>query len=64
MRSKANTCIACLALTLAATAAIMSTPGQPEGTYEILQFLLSTAAPEAAAMAGAIGENPDSLLPP
>jgi hypothetical protein len=53
-----------IALALAATAAIMSAPGQADNTGQILQLLFSTAAPDAAAIAGAIGDNPQSLMPP
>ncbi len=62
MPPRTGGCITYVALTLAAAAAIMSAPGRAGNTYRILQFLASTAAPEAAAMAGAIGEDPEALL--
>jgi hypothetical protein len=64
MRSSAGGCSTYIALTLAAIAAIMSEPGRAADTYQDLQSLLSIAAPEAGAMAGAIGSKPDSLLLP
>ena len=50
------------ALALATFAAIMSveTPAAPSG---LAHFLLLTCAPEAAAAAGAIGEDPDAVAP-
>jgi hypothetical protein len=46
-------------LVLAAAAAIMSSPARPGETARKLQWLLLTsAAAEAEAMAGAIGEDP------
>jgi hypothetical protein len=59
-----GTCSIYIALALAGAAAIMSTPGQAECARQTLHFLLSTAAPEAGAMAGAIGANPDSFASP
>ncbi len=54
-----------IALTLAAMAAILSMPGRADATYQKLQWLLQASAlPEAAAIAGAIGERPDALLSP
>ena len=64
MPSKTDGCSAYIALALAATAAIMSAPGQADNTGQVLQVLFSTAAPNAAALAGAIGDNPQSLMPP
>ncbi|HEY1935248.1 MAG TPA: hypothetical protein VGG99_24855 [Acetobacteraceae bacterium] len=51
-----------IALALATFAAIMSAekPAAPRG---LTDFLLLTSAPEAAAAAGAIGEDPDAVTP-
>jgi len=51
-----------IALALATFAAIMSveSPTAPRG---LAHFLLLTSAPEAAATAGAIGEDPDAVMP-
>ncbi len=62
MPIKVGDCGTYIAVTLAAAAAIMSAPGQAKDPYHIGRFLLSTAAPEADAMAGAIGDDPESLL--
>ncbi|HTB46103.1 MAG TPA: hypothetical protein VK741_20955 [Acetobacteraceae bacterium] len=64
MSFNTGTCSIYLALALAGAAAIMSTPGQAVWARQTLQFLLSTAAPEAGAMAGAIGAKPDSFVSP
>lgn len=54
-----------VALALAAIAAIMSAPGHNAGASHKLQELLSMSAEiEAAAMAGAIGEDPTVLMSP
>jgi len=52
-----------IALALATLAAIMpvETPAAPRG---LAHYLLLTSAPEAAAAAGAIGEDPDAVTPP
>jgi hypothetical protein len=55
----------CVALVLAAAAAVVSAQDQPGEAYKKLRWLLSAgAAPEAAVMAGAIGENPGVSAPP
>jgi hypothetical protein len=64
MPSKIDGCSTCIALVLATAAAIISAPGQADNTYQKLQLLFSATAPTAAAIAGAIGDNPRSLLPP
>lgn len=51
-----------LALALATFAAIMSV-GKPAAPHGLAHFLLLTSAPEAAAAAGAIGEDPDTVTP-
>jgi hypothetical protein len=64
MPSIARNCSTYIALTLAAATAVISTPGQAEATYQKLQWLLLMAAPEAAAVAGAIGERSDTFVSP
>jgi hypothetical protein len=64
MPSKTDSCSAYIALALAAASAIQSAQGQADNTGQALQLLFSAAAPDAAAIAGAIGDNPQSLLPP
>jgi hypothetical protein len=64
MPSETGGCSNCIALVLAAAAAIMSVPGQAGDTWQELQRLLSTIAPAGAAMAGAIGHDPQFLTPP
>jgi hypothetical protein len=51
-----------MALALAILAAIMSVekPATPRG---LPHYLLLTSAPDAAAAAGAIGEDPDTVTP-
>jgi hypothetical protein len=65
MPSAADDYIVYFTLVLAAAAAIMSAPAQSGETSQKLQWLLVTsAAVEASVMAGAIGEDPDAMLPP
>ena len=65
MPFRISDCTTCIALTLAMAAAIMSAPGRADETYQKLRWLLLTSTtPEAAVIAGAIGEQPDSLLSP
>jgi hypothetical protein len=65
MPSKSGDCSTFVALALAAAAAVVSIPRQTGATYQTLQRLLSAnTAPEAAALAGAIGARPEALLPP
>lgn len=65
MASESGNCSTYIALALAAATAIVSLPGQADATYQALQWMLSAnAAPEAAALAGAIGAKPEALLPP
>jgi hypothetical protein len=64
-RAVSGNCSTYIALTLAAMAAIMSAPGQTREMFkELPGLLVSSAAPEAAALAGAIGERPEAVLPP
>lgn len=51
-----------IALALATLAAIMSVE-KPAAPCELAHFLLLTSAPETAAAAGAIGEDPDAVTP-
>jgi hypothetical protein len=65
MRSRTGDCCTIIALTLAAAAAILSAPGQADNTYQTLQWLLATsAATEAATVAGAIGERSETFVSP
>jgi hypothetical protein len=66
MPTKTEQCVALLALSLAlaAAAAILSAPDRPRKMHQISQWLTVSTAPEAAAVAGAIGENPDVLQAP
>jgi hypothetical protein len=57
MQPAANDCITYVVLVLAALAAVLSAPGGADDAHRITQFLVSTAAPEASAIAGAVGEN-------
>ena len=57
MQPAAHDCITYVALVLAALAAVLSAPGGADDAHRITQFLVSTAAPEASAIAGAVGEN-------
>jgi hypothetical protein len=64
MPSSIDGCIVYVTLVLAAAAAIASSPARPGETSRKLQCLLLTSAvAEAAAMAGAIGEDPEALVP-
>jgi hypothetical protein len=51
-----------IALTLATFAAIMSVE-KPATSRGLAHLLLLTSAPEAAAAAGTIGEDPDAVMP-
>jgi hypothetical protein len=54
-----------VALTLAATAALLSVPDRNAITYYEMQRLsLADIAPRADALAGAIAENPSAMIPP
>jgi hypothetical protein len=53
-----------VALVLAIAAAILSAPGEADRTSQFARWLQSGFGPEAAAMAGAIGEHPDVLTAP
>jgi hypothetical protein len=61
--TKAELCVTLLALALAAVAAILSAPDHPNKMHPISQWLTASVTPEAAAIAGAIGGNPDVLQP-
>jgi hypothetical protein len=54
-----------VALALAAVAAIISAPGQADATYQELRWLrLTSATSGAAALATALSDHPEALLPP
>jgi hypothetical protein len=53
-----------LALVLAAVSAIASEPGQTIDAHQLSQLLIQSTGPEAAALAGAIGERTDIAVPP
>jgi DNA-binding transcriptional regulator YdaS (Cro superfamily) len=59
MPTKAEQLVMCLALALAAAAAMLS--AQPNRMHQMAQWLMEGTASEAAAIAGAIGESPDVL---
>jgi hypothetical protein len=54
----------CVALILAAAAAVLSTPGETDHAYQTLHWLMASVGQEAADLAGAIGENPEITLAP
>jgi hypothetical protein len=54
----------CVALVLATAAAVLSVPGETNRTYQTLRWLHVNFGPEAAALAGAIGKNPEIMLAP
>ena len=54
----------CIALGLAMMAAIESTPGQADRTYQMSQWVQASFSPEAEAVAGAIGEHPEQMFAP
>lgn len=62
--TKAEQCAILLALALAAAAAILSAPDQPNRMHQISQWLAASTAAEAAASGGAIGEYPDAVNAP
>jgi hypothetical protein len=64
MHTTAEQIVTSLALVLAAAAAILTSPGLPRGMQQISQWLAAGTAAEAAANAGAIGENPDLFRAP
>lgn len=64
MPFKTDGCSTYIALVLAATAAIMSAPGRTADAHQILQFLVSSAAPEATVIAGAIGDDTRTFVAP
>jgi|HubBroStandDraft_4_1064222.scaffolds.fasta_scaffold1518904_1 hypothetical protein len=65
MPTTADDCTTIVALALAAVAAIMSGPGHDTGALHKFQELLSVGTEiEAAAMAGAIGQDTTVLLSP
>ncbi|HEX3992040.1 MAG TPA: hypothetical protein VHX39_12790 [Acetobacteraceae bacterium] len=64
MRASAEQIVTSLALVLAAAAAIVTSPGVPNRMYQITQWVAAGTAVEAAANAGAIGEDPDLLQAP
>jgi hypothetical protein len=71
MRPKATTmtlaidnCMICLALILALTAAIMTTPNGSGIASRSAELLRMGTLPEARMLAGSIGENPESLMGP
>jgi hypothetical protein len=54
-----------IALALAAVAAVASAPGHADATFQRLQWLrLISASSGAAALATALSNHPESLLPP
>jgi hypothetical protein len=61
MHATAEQIVTSLALALAAAAAILTSPHLPNRMNQISQWLAEGTAAEAAASAGAIGENPDRL---
>jgi hypothetical protein len=61
---KVEQCAICLAVVLAAAAAIMSGAGGSDKIQRLKQWLLLSTAPEAAAIAGAIGEDPEVFRAP
>jgi hypothetical protein len=64
MHATAEQIVTSLALVLAAAAAILTSPGLPGRMHQITQWVAAGAAAEAAANAGAIGENPELLRAP
>jgi hypothetical protein len=64
MPSIIDTCTTLVALVLAVTAAIISTPGHADAPWQLSEWLQLSICPEADAMAGAIGENPAQVVPP
>jgi hypothetical protein len=59
--AKSEQFLTSVALVLVAVAAILSTPGHSDKIHRMSQWLGTGAAAEAAATAGAIGEDPDLL---
>ena len=64
MRSQINVCTSYVALVLAVTMAITSSPAQQVQIHQISQSLRLTYGPAADRMAGAIAENPQFVVPP
>jgi hypothetical protein len=64
MSFETSGCTTCVALALAATAAVMSAPGQADKMHQMLQWPQLNDRPKAAAIAGAIAENPRVIIPP
>jgi hypothetical protein len=64
MRASAEQIVTSLALVLAAAAAIVTSPGGSNRMYQVTQWVAAGTAAEAAANAGAIGEDPDLLQAP
>jgi hypothetical protein len=64
MPAKAEQCATCIALALATATAIISASSQPDKMHQISQWLMSSTGFEAAAIAGAIDEDPDVLQAP
>jgi hypothetical protein len=65
MSSKGGGVTVCVALSMAAAVAVMSVWDQAEDMQPKLRWLLVTvAAPEAAATAGAVGESQPFAVPP
>jgi hypothetical protein len=61
---KAEQFAICLALVLAAAAAIMSGAGQSDKMQRLMQWLMLSTGPETDAIVGAIGEHAEVLLSP
>jgi hypothetical protein len=65
MSSKADSWAIYIALVLAAVAAVMTAPSNAgEADKKVEWLLLTIGGSESAAMAGAIGENPEFAVPP
>lgn len=65
MPSMTGNCATCIALALAFAAAVLtSVPSPPDKAHQILQWLRLSYGPEAAAMAGAIADDPQRVIPP
>ncbi len=64
MPSAIDTFTTLVALILAVTAAIVSTPGHADAPWQLSQWFQLSICPEADAMADAIGEHPREAEPP
>jgi hypothetical protein len=63
--SMMGNCATCIALALAFAAAVLtSVPSPSDKAYQILQWLRLRCGPVAAAMAGAIADDPQRVIPP